>query len=490
MRAYARLSKLYGSYLHGCPTSYLEINDIETAIDIFKPGPPDSWPLVDPCFLVPAVIHCLRKSSRYHSKTQVVPGEADHFCAADVQRHGGIVITSDSDLLVHNLGEGRVAFFRDLYRDNGCDFRFLDFAPKQIFDKMGFNHHEKVIQMAYERQIAPQATLAQLIGKCSKPVPLSADYAEFRETYTPSDETMHLEPKGISLNNLDPRISEVILGFYSRHCAVATESPIRVFLPPLMECPSLKSAWDQSTSIRQLAYFIASTYAYHDGAILNVREFRRVESFSYTGRQVKVPSLTLARDYMQDILSCVKRFEANPQCSGDKFWIFLAMALDKLESMRFDRESLVEKIQEYLVSQTGDSGDYVAWGLIHVGAQMQATCYSFRILQQILCTVFSPKLGEDLPETMKLRDLLTELLPVERYPCLTDLLQIAGEFQRSGLIHSLDEFLAKNASYNGGSSGARDYSTGSDSSRPVTSRKRYTRSNRNEANKFCVLPIE
>lgn len=494
VRNNARLSKLHGTHPHGCPSSYLVKEDIGTTIDIFKPGRTDSWPLVDPCFLVPAVISCLRKSNRYHSKLQVVPGEADHFCAADIQRQGGIVITSDSDLLVHNLGEGRVAFFRDLYKDNEYDFSCLSFAPKAMFDTMGLSYPEKPIQLAYELQMAPQATLAQLIGKCSKPVSLSTHYAEFRENYTPPDETILLKPTGaqqISLNNLDPRISEVILAFHSRCCAVDTESPIRVFLPPLMECPSLKSAWDQSSAIRQLAYFIANTYVSHDGAVLNVREFRRVESLLYSGRQVKVPSPTIARGYMQDILSCVEHFEANPQCSGDKFWILLAMALDKIESVKHDRESLVEQIQEYLVSPMSNSGDYAAWGFVHVVAQIQATCYSFRMLQQTLCAISSPKLGEDLPETTKLQDVLAGLLPVERYPCLTDLFQVAGEFQQSGLIDALDEFVVKNSSYNGGSSGpACVDSFGADSLEPATPRKQYTLSNRHETNRFCVLSME
>ena len=71
--------------------------------------------LPKPPFLVPAVIEALRNSQDWAPLIQVVPGEADTYCAQDVRQNGGIVLTSDSDLLVQDLGaDGRVSFFWDV----------------------------------------------------------------------------------------------------------------------------------------------------------------------------------------------------------------------------------------------------------------------------------------------------------------------------------------------------------------------------------------
>lgn len=66
---------------------------------------------MDPWFLVPAIIDALRKHEQYWGVTRLVSGEADRFCAEDVCKQGGTVLTSDSDLLVHNFGHGRIPSF-------------------------------------------------------------------------------------------------------------------------------------------------------------------------------------------------------------------------------------------------------------------------------------------------------------------------------------------------------------------------------------------
>ncbi|KAG8428129.1 hypothetical protein J3459_006027 [Metarhizium acridum] len=495
MRATTRLKRLYVSHLQGCPVSCLAADDIGADIDIYKSGGTDVCPLVDPCFLVPAVLNCLRESTQYRNITEVVPGEADHFCAANVSMHGGVLITSDSDLLVHNLGEGQVAFFRDLHTESGHCFKFLSFAPRQIFEKVGLAYPEKAIQLAYERKMAPQATLSRLIDMCLKPTPRSADYIEFVGNYTMSEEVVRLQKVGLgvpNLNDLDPRVSELILEFYSRRSSISMNSPIRMFLPPLTECPGLRSAWDKSTPIRQLAYSIGSYILPRKDGCLQVREFRRVESVLYAGRQIELLPTILVREHLDDILSCAECCEADIQRDDIKFWILLAMALDKMESIQRGGETLTETIEKYFVGLTVKSGDNsVAWGIVHVAAQMQATLYSLRVLQQTLRSVFNPE-KEFLPEATGLCTMLSELIPVELYPCTTDLLRIVRELQKSRSLYALDALLTKKFGGNEPPYNKSEEieSTLIDNSESALSAKSGTNTNKDDNNPFSVLDLD
>ncbi|KFG78888.1 hypothetical protein MANI_121302 [Metarhizium anisopliae] len=344
--------------------------------------------------------------------------------------------------------------------------------------------------------MAPQATLSRLIDICSKPAPLSADYIEFVENYTTSEEVVRLQKVGLevpNLNDLDPRVSELVLEFYSRRSGMSMNSSIRMFLPPLTECPGLRSAWDKSTPIRQLAYSIGSHILPRKDGCLQVREFRRVESISYAGRQVRLLPTNLMREYLNDILSCAECCEADIQRDGMKFWVFLAMALDKMESTRKGEETLTETIDKYFVGRTAKSGDTsVAWGIVHVAAQMQGTLYSLRVLQQTLRSVFSPEIDEALPEVTGLYTMLSELIPVELYPCTTDLLRITRELQKSRSLYALDAFLTKKFCGNESSDneGEEIESTLTDDSESALSAKSGTNTNNDENNPFSVLSLE
>ncbi|OAA46280.1 hypothetical protein NOR_03033 [Metarhizium rileyi] len=446
MRATTRLKRLYTLHLQGCPASYLATDDIVADVDIYRTEGTELYQLVDPCFLVPAVLSCLRESKRYRTITEVVPGEADHFCAADVSKHGGILITSDSDLLVHDLGEARITFLRDLHIESRRGFKCLSFAPKQIFNKMKLAYPEKAIQLAYERIMAPQATLSQLVNRCSRPAPPTAEYIDFSKNYTQSEEAVRLQRIALELpyfNALDPRVSETVLEICSRRSGLSMDVPIKMFLPPLLECPGLRSAWDQSTPIRRLAYSIASYTLPQTDACLNVREFRRVDTSSYGGRQIKLFSPNQARKYIDDILSCAKCLEDDTQCDGDKFWTFLAIALDTMESIQSGREQIPEVIEGWFGGRSIELGDKVAWSIVHISAQIQAMLYSLRVLQQILRSTVSHGIDEVVPEAAQICLLLTKLIPVELYPLTTNLPRMIREFQETGCRYALNAFWAR-----------------------------------------------
>ncbi|KAK2593482.1 hypothetical protein QQS21_008798 [Conoideocrella luteorostrata] len=438
MRSTSEISRLYVSNVQGCPIKYSVNDDREAKFQMFKTGTKSSRRLIDPCFLVPAVIDVLRNHCHYRDITYLVPGEADHFCASEVFHQGGIVITSDSDLLIHNLGHGRVAFFKDLQEDDMSKITFSSFVPRKIFEQLGLAYPEKAIQLAYERKFAPHATLSQIIRKCSHDPSHTTDYLKFREQYCFGGVSTRAV-QGISnlaaLKHLDPRVSELLVDLRSRDNTSSSLLPIRIFLPPLVECPELRSAWDTSTPIRQLAYRLADYCTLHEDGVPTVQEFRRVQSFSYRGRQVTLPSLNLARQYTKEILLCAGILKTSLYDNDDRFWIALAVALDKLESQRQDREPAIMTIDGNVQNPTATgSTDCVAWNMVHMAAQMQGTLYSLRMLQQVLFSVKDCKMEEEFPDMGPMSSLLAQLTPVERYPSTSEMIQAVRELGHSGTL--------------------------------------------------------
>lgn len=62
---------------------------------------------------MPATIETIRVS-KFGAVLSLVPGEADEWCARDCRAEGGFALTSDSDLLLYDLGlHGSVVFFSD-----------------------------------------------------------------------------------------------------------------------------------------------------------------------------------------------------------------------------------------------------------------------------------------------------------------------------------------------------------------------------------------
>jgi hypothetical protein len=222
---------------------------------------------------------------------------------------------------------------------------------------------------------------------------------------------------------------------------------------------------------------------------VSVQEFRRVENISYTGRQIKLLSPILARELVDDILSCAKRVAAERQHVGDKFWIILAMTVDKMLSMRQNREPLIETINQRFARHTNTARDSVAWNMIHACAQIQATLYSFRVLHQILLTLFNAGLCDTLPAATQLRALLSTVIPVERYPRTDGLIQIARELQQGGFAQELDDFVTQ-ICFSGFPTHERRNFKGSEEPESVTSVKKELGERRDKNNIFSVLGLE
>ncbi|KAG5985105.1 hypothetical protein E4U55_001354 [Claviceps digitariae] len=464
-RLYIQLCNLYESTAQGCPASYVVQDAAEPDFKLFEVDVRAAKKLIDPCFLVPAIIDALQKHEKYRIVTQVVPGEADQFCADDVCKQDGTVLTSDSDLLVHNLGHGRVAFFRDLRENDISRITFTSFVPEKIFETIGLRYPEKALQLAYERQLSPRATFSQIVLKSSRPCSRSTAYLDFQNHFIPSkssnlweDETCKLP----SLRSSDPRISEMILNFHLLRKEESALSPIRMFLPPLLECPALKSAWDPSACIRQLAYSLVghSIISVDDH---NVQEFRRVQTLSSSGRKIPLLSLSLMKHRMEEILSCSSKLKGFYNCGNYQFWIALGIAMEMSDSQRQGNiSSAVLEIYDrdheiYPVSIL----THVSWTDIHIYAQVQGILYSFRILQQVLDCVEQP-LKEAVAVIEDVCSILGQLTPVAYFPDFHDSLRAVKELYSGGILENIMDNTLVTTEKESSQSGCNDSDTESE----------------------------
>ncbi|KAG5953049.1 hypothetical protein E4U53_007091 [Claviceps sorghi] len=444
-RLHIQLDNLYESTFSGCPASYIIQDAAGPDFKLFDVDVTAAKRLIDPCFLVPAIIDALKRHEKYQSITQLVSGEADQFCAEDVCEQGGTVLTSDSDLLVHNLGHGRVAFFRDLRENNQSKITFASFVPEQIFETIGLKYPEKAIQLAYERQLSPRAAFSQIVLKSSRPLSSSAAYLDFQNHYA------SLKSSGLweggkcelpSLESSDPRLSEMMLNFHLLRQGQSAPSPVRMFLPPLLECPAMRSAWDPSTCIRQLAYSLAG-YSIINGDDRSVREFRRVQTLSSTGRKIPLLSLSLIKHRIEEIVSCRAKLKGFYHCGDFQFWVALGIAMEMLDAQRQGLApvslNIYERGQDF---HAASICTHISWTDIHIYAQIQGILYSFRILQQVLHCVGEQSLKEAIVGNEDVCSILKQLTSVAQFPNFHESLGAARELCQKRVLESIMETLA------------------------------------------------
>ena len=176
-------------------------------------------------FLVPAILGTLQ-GSQYAARTRLVPEEADGSCARAARSSGGIILTSDSDLLVYDLGRnGAVAFLSDVQLTGdgpiGRETAFQEtlklsvWRPKDIAKKLGL---PSLSRFAFEISQDQFVTLTEAVqrAKKSKETP---EFQKFMREYeidsiTAEQMVSRFDDPEMTLvrcQQFDPRVS--ILGF-------------------------------------------------------------------------------------------------------------------------------------------------------------------------------------------------------------------------------------------------------------------------------------
>ncbi|SPQ23661.1 daea0fe1-be1e-4288-aa7d-a1c1cdc0f56d [Thermothielavioides terrestris] len=313
------LIKYHSAFLAGVPPSNPH-HAVDGVVDLF----PNAWPgekkakPPPPPFLVPAVIDALRESPKFGPRVELVPGEADGFCADHVRRHGGTILTSDSDLLVHDLGEaGAVVFFADVDADPQTERLIApQYQSRTLCRRLSIQAETGLQRIAFEVSRDPHLTLQQAVERAKKSGPSSAfpeEYSDFIKQYHSPEVSPNLKTDWVVA--LDPRVSEIVLrSLAGLEIATGVSEPgsqvgngLEVYLPFLLDCPSRTSAWEASKPLRQLAYaLLLSNYG---SSIPSISEMRRMQSIS-SGTQVDVPGPAQVDELGNSLLALLSKLEA------------------------------------------------------------------------------------------------------------------------------------------------------------------------------------
>jgi len=408
-----------------------------------KPPPPP--------FLVPAVIDALRDSTKFGSLVKLVPGEADGFCAENVRENGGLVLTSDSDLLVYDLGEaGGVVFLADI--DAGTDTQTLtapQYRPADICRRLSLRPDTGLQYLAFEISRDQHLTLEQAVERAKRSEAVSVsreEYSEFIEQYL-SPEVASRSRKG-EIPPLDPRVSEIVLRSL---CASETTTPVskgnaeprlsgeaelEMYLPFLLDYPLRTSAWEASKPLRRLAYAVLQSL--RGSSIPSVSEMRRLQSVS-SGLQVSVPSLVEVDELgtsLVEVLSSIEDGISNP----DILWVSLAIYQDILMTMERGKGYPVSL--EVLGQATKGKLDMCSWESVHFLAQTQATYYSLRMLRQIL-DVSVHHTGSLSTTMSKVSRSLSALPPLTDFPSIRTFGDTLRVIRESGALACLQSLCAE-----------------------------------------------
>ncbi|KAM5386732.1 hypothetical protein ACJZ2D_000025 [Fusarium nematophilum] len=430
------LNQLKGSYsgaLSGFSPSFLSTTR-ETSPELFSSSRPTGKPFLPPSFHVPAIIEALRSCPRYSKLVRLVPSEADVYCAQHLSESGGIVLTSDSDLLVHDVGSGRVVFIRDIYVDGQSSLGCASFSPAQICERLKIAFPSGICRLAYERKHSPHLTLPQILRDCAQPVVDAGGYTKFCHEYLDNDTAplpTSRQSRSIHIESLDPRISELILQLGHKSDLPDDTQEDKIFLPILLESPARGSAWEPSTPIRQLAYTVARWII--PGPSSSVQEYRRVNTVVQKGRQVLMFPREAAKAWANDLIGLMSRTIAATRGDTRKSWQVLCLTMDVRYCHEEGKHSHALQILEE--SSRKPSFKRVSWDVIHFAAQLQASYYSLRILKQILS--LDPA-KEFIPE---LHEMLSSLPPLEEAPGIESVVEFLQHSGEAGTVKTISRLV-------------------------------------------------
>lgn len=420
----------------------------------------DNW-LPKPAFVVPAVLESLRSLQRYREITHLVPGEADPFCAEDVRKNGGTLLTGDSDMVLYDLGPtGSVVFLHDLeVRKLPTEVTAVELAEgRRLVSAMTYKQseicrrlslkpgQEGILPLAFEIKSgmdwSAQLRAPQPSWQCLDPTRTS-EYAEFTSEYQKLPPVQLPVPKYMSV--LDPRISEFILEWMemavsgSVTLADGSEKRPVVYLPPLLDRWDLLSAWSPSMPIRQMAYSLCWATETAPSAIV---EYGRTLSLESKGQVVAMLTATKVSDALLGFLGFLDSFISDGAPGANKSqWITACLSLEMGHTAAAGRESTALKLWQK-ASETKGRLDASDWDAVHLAAHIQGTLWSLRMLQQVLkCRVGHLVNRPDHKDYItRLEARLSTLPPVADFPCASDMGTIFTQLYESGTLKNLVEY--------------------------------------------------
>jgi hypothetical protein len=441
-------------------------------VKLFNMGsvPSSSTKLPAAPFLVPAIMEALSRCKRYEGLVEVVPGEADLYCANHVSSHGGVVLTGDSDLLIHEIGDGAVGFFKDIQLavlGDKTSLIGIQYQVGAIVQRLGLSETYRLAALAFEMTMDAHGTFQELLQKAVKLNAVStqdAMFQEFMSDYKALESTRDLKETGNSenavhspsptrnLKMLDPRVSEYLLQFpkfaqaaglpRSRSSdSIDLADEIDVFLPFLLDCPLRTSAWEMSTAVRLLAYGAVNMILPHQDNVLKVIEYRRLQNGS-RGRKWQIPMVQDLPKACTDLNELFKKLRNDPATlPGRDIWRALAIYQDQDLSLSLGKPALSSIIIEQ--SKNSRASPFrLTWDGIHLLAQFHGSYYSFRILKQILGIILLYYEPKDLPlALLQLHEELESLPTLEELPTIVDAVRNIGSPEDQAVLEMIKKLL-------------------------------------------------
>ncbi|KAI1340269.1 XPG domain containing-domain-containing protein [Xylariaceae sp. FL0016] len=407
-------------------------------------------------FLIPAAIEALRHSHVWGPLVEVVPGEADAYCAEDVRLNGGVVLTSDSDLLIQDLGPGgSVAFFEDVVPNHPTDREFGISAKKvschDINAQLGISNVGGLPRVAFE-MIRLRSTFQQAVERVKNQnltTSHTPQYQAFVDEYDTRGFLGGDHPALGILSTLDPRISEVLVqtllmkdgGGVPQDTEVATSrgpETLAMFPPIMVEDRNRKSSWTMSTSVREIAYGLLQDLA--PARSIHIIEYRLLElSGAQAGRQIGIDN------HDQVISRCVLLLEAmNTVHSAiplsELRWFAFAVYQDFEMSSSDSTTPLSAELITRAMRNTEDASIH-QWDLIHFTAQFHSCLYSFRMLKQALDIIILMGRCPPMP-VQQLRTQLAAIPPIAEWPTIEDMHSLLVRFGQAKGRKIISELLS------------------------------------------------
>jgi len=333
------------------------------------------------------VIEALSQSP-FGEITYVVQGEADTFCAHHVGRHGGTIVTSDSDLLAYNLGtNGSVIFFKDLEEvasSDGLRLTGMRYHVAAIAHRLNL---QSLLPLAYAIQQDHHRSFNSCLVEAKQMQSSEAlEYKQFCAQYV--DNTITLPstaetPPNTRLST-DPRVSEWLHQTHHLTPNMATTEQSQqhdFYLPFLIEDPSRTPAWAPGLPIRQLAYS-ALRSSLSDSQDVTTEHFRRGPRIAQTCiEHLPTTTVNAVAGTWRDVLENLDVL----QIGGNYGWGVAWRVVGVYQVIRclLDEGKVVpgRHVVEALIC-----GDLVRmeWEFVHWSAMVQGVVYSWRILRQLL----------------------------------------------------------------------------------------------------------
>lgn len=408
----------------------------------------------EPPFLVPAILEALRSHDRYGKLTSLVPGEADPYCADDVKRNGGTLLTSDSDLLLYDLGRaGSVVFLKDLQLDIGVEIAdtsaiegassisVLRNKPSELCGRMSLEPGQlSMLRIGFELKqrtsYSPKGWPDQSKWACLKEG-RAEEFAAFVAEYQRSPDSTGTAFDHMSI--LDPRVSEFVLDWAKNDSSGASPATkdLTVWLPSLVDRWDAASAWELGTTIRQLVY---SLYQSGKGSTSTVMEYRRTLSVRSAGQAVELLDEVDIPGAIEGLLEYADRFIDGTAVPKRVQWITTCLSLEIGHATQGSKESNAVKLWREAAQAEGrlQPGN---WDAVHLAAQISGTLYSFRMLQQVLEIRgrgnMSSAMSSDQVE--RLKELVSSLPTIPEFPAAADMEDIFEQLNQGGQLQTLSE---------------------------------------------------